>query len=641
MGCICVKPAAPEPRASPGFRFSVESGSGKYADSSFKNTSGFLEFEKGLGEESERYHSRELRKLKKGSNNEKGSMSMRLGFSRRIVEAEQTAAGWPSWLSTVAGEAVQGWIPLKADCFEKLEKIGQGTYSTVFRAREVETGKMVALKKIRFDNFQPESIRFMAREIIILRRLDHPNILKLEGIITSRLSSNIYLVFEYMEHDLAGLISCPNVKFTDAQVKCYMKQLLLGVEHCHLHGIIHRDIKVSNILVNNEGILKLGDFGLANMASSKQLTSRVVTLWYRPPELLMGSTNYGVSVDLWSVGCVFAELLIGKPLLKGRTEVEQLHKIFKLCGSPSDEYWKMYKIPRVAIFKPQHTYESSLLEKCKGLTSAAVSLIGTFLSIEPCKRGTASLALMSEYFTMLPYACEPSSLPKYLPNKEIDAKHREEARRKRRPRIRESDAAKVPVRVGKALQEQGNYRKPLPKEELQNSTCHTLGNMPNGTNEKREQHKPSQGQGALSGPIMQVMSSSNFSSVKKRKDDPILKRSCSRSSSRNQVSALDQSSIVLEPSSKGQNGISMSVLQRLGDGHSLPDNSFDISRDLTMDLNQMGELDLMGCEGVKSGVEFSGPIMMRSHNIEEHLQRNESHIRQAVRRTRLGRPRGM
>lgn len=123
MGCICVKPAAPEPRASPGFRFSAAGGSEKYAGSSFRNTSGFLEFEKGTGDESERYQSRELRKLKKGSCNEKGSLSMRLGFSQRFVEAEQTAAGWPSWLSTVAGEAIQGWIPLKADCFEKLEKV--------------------------------------------------------------------------------------------------------------------------------------------------------------------------------------------------------------------------------------------------------------------------------------------------------------------------------------------------------------------------------------------------------------------------------------------------------------------------------------------------------------------------------------
>ena len=99
-----------------------------------------------------------------------------------------------------------------------ITQIGQGTYSSVFRARDTETGKIVAMKKVRFDNFEPESVRFMAREILILRRLDHPNIIKLEGIVTSKLSCSVYLVFEYMEHDLSGLISCPDIKFTDAQV---------------------------------------------------------------------------------------------------------------------------------------------------------------------------------------------------------------------------------------------------------------------------------------------------------------------------------------------------------------------------------------------------------------------------------------
>ncbi|KAG8366930.1 hypothetical protein BUALT_Bualt16G0019200 [Buddleja alternifolia] len=365
-----------------------------------------------------------LKGLKKGSSNRKSVFSFKFG---RLTEGEHVAAGWPAWLSAVAGEVIDGWLPLRSDTFQRLEKIGQGTYSDVYRARDVETGKMVAVKKVRFDNFQPESVKFMAREILILRKLDHPNIMKLEGIITSRLSCSIYLVFEYMEHDLAGLLSCPDIKFTDSQLLC-------GIKHCHSRGILHRDIKTSNILVNNEGILKIADFGLANFSRPKNkpsLTSRVVTLWYRPPELLLGSTNYGEAVDLWSVGCVFAELFIGRPLLKGRTEVEQLHKIFKLCGSPPDEYWKRSKLPLANMFKPQHPYESTLRERCKEFPKSAVSLIETFLSFEPYKRGTASSALDCKYFITKPYACDPSSLPKYPPNKEIDAKFREDARRKK------------------------------------------------------------------------------------------------------------------------------------------------------------------------------------------------------------------
>ncbi|KAG8638940.1 hypothetical protein MANES_14G082300v8 [Manihot esculenta] len=360
------------------------------------------------------------------------SLSFRLRNLQKYIEGEQVAAGWPAWLSAVAAEAIQGWVPLKADAFEKLEKIGQGTYSSVFRAHELETGRIVALKKVRFDNFEPESVRFMAREILILRRLNHPNIMKLDGLITSRLSCSIYLVFEYMEHDITGLLSCPDVRFSESQIKCYMKQLLSGLEHCHSKGVMHRDIKGSNLLVNNEGILKVGDFGLANFCNSaprQPLTSRVVTLWYRPPELLLGSTDYGAAVDLWSVGCVFAELLLGKPVLQGRTEVEQLHKIFKLCGSPPDEYWKKSKLPHATLFKPQQPYDSSLRETFKDLPTTAANLIETLLSVEPYKRGTATSALASEYFITKPYACDPSSLPKYPPSKEIDAKNREEARR--------------------------------------------------------------------------------------------------------------------------------------------------------------------------------------------------------------------
>ncbi|KAK8652219.1 hypothetical protein V6N13_061240 [Hibiscus sabdariffa] len=319
--------------------------------------------------------------------------------------------GWPSWLMAVAGEAIGDWTPRRANTFQKLDKIGQGTYSNVYKARDLLTGKVVALKKVRFDNLEAESVKFMAREILVLRKLDHPNVIKLEGLVTSRMSCSLYLVFEYMEHDLAGLAACQGIKFTEPQVKCYMKQLLSGLEHCHKQ-----------------------DFGLATSyvpGQKKPLTSRVVTLWYRPPELLLGATYYGVGVDLWSAGCILAELLSGKPIMPGKTEVEQLHKIFKLCGTPSEEYWKKSKLPNAALFKPQHPYKRCIGETFMDFPPSSLSLIETLLSIDPDERSTASAALNSEFFMTEPYTCEPSSLPKYHPSKEIDVKLRDREARQR------------------------------------------------------------------------------------------------------------------------------------------------------------------------------------------------------------------
>ncbi|RWW62970.1 hypothetical protein BHE74_00029890 [Ensete ventricosum] len=256
---------------------------------------------------------------------------------------EHVAAGWPSWLVSVAGEAVKGWLPRRANSFEKLDK--------------------------------------------------------LEGIVTSRMSCNLYLVFEYMEHDLAGLAARPGIKFSLPQIKCYMRQLLEGLAHCHSHRILHRDIKGSNLLIDDNGILRIADFGLATFFrpdQKQQLTCRVVTLWYRPPELLLGATEYGAAVDLWSTGCILAELLAGKPIMPGRTEVEQLHKIFKLCGSPSDEYWRRSKLPHATVFKPQHQYKRCVAETFKDFPPSALALLDSLLTIEPAKRGTATSALGSE-----------------------------------------------------------------------------------------------------------------------------------------------------------------------------------------------------------------------------------------------------
>ncbi|XP_021283542.1 probable serine/threonine-protein kinase At1g54610 isoform X1 [Herrania umbratica] len=376
----------------------------------------------------------------------KSKTNPRLSNLPKHFRGEQVAAGWPSWLSDACGEALNGWIPRRADTFEKIDKIGSGTYSNVYKAKDMVTGKIVALKKVRFDNLEPESVKFMAREILILRRLDHPNVVKLEGLVTSRMSCSLYLVFQYMEHDLAGLAASPIVKFTEPQVKCYMYQLLSGLEHCHNRGVLHRDIKGSNLLIDDGGVLKIADFGLATFFDPNRkhpMTSRVVTLWYRAPELLLGATDYGVGVDLWSAGCILAELLAGKPIMPGRTEVEQLHKIYKLCGSPSDEYWKKSKLPNATLFKPREPYKRCIKDTFKDFPPSSLPLIDTLLAIDPAERLTATAALRSEFFTTEPYACEPSSLPKYPPSKEMDAKRRDdEARRLRAAGKAQGDGAR-------------------------------------------------------------------------------------------------------------------------------------------------------------------------------------------------------
>ncbi|GAB2233356.1 hypothetical protein Droror1_Dr00002578 [Drosera rotundifolia] len=266
----------------------------------------------------------------------------------------------------------------------------------------------------------------MAREIVILHRLDHPNIIKLEGLIVSPATASLYLIFEYMEHDLWGLASLPGLKFTEPQVKCYMMQLLRGLDHCHSNGVLHRDLKGANLLINNNGILKIADFGLATFCNSSQpLTSRVITLWYRPPELLFGAKHYGPAVDLWSAGCILGELYTGKSILRGRTEIEQLHRIFKLCGSPSEDFWEKLKLPPSEPFRVQ-PQRRRIAEKLKDVPASALGLLETLLSMDPESRGTAASAIKSEFFSTEPLACDPASLPKYPPSKEMDARMREE-----------------------------------------------------------------------------------------------------------------------------------------------------------------------------------------------------------------------
>ncbi|KAL5077924.1 hypothetical protein RYX36_016908 [Vicia faba] len=466
-------------------------------------------------------------------------LSHSFGKLDKSVQRQLEAVGWPKWLVAAAGEAIRGWIPLCEDKFQMMEQIGEGTYSQVFKGRDLQTSKLVALKKVRFNSLDPESVRFAAREIMILRKLHHPNIMKLQGLITPRLSStSLYLVFEYMEHDFAGLLGNPEVNFTQPQIKCFMKQLLSAVEYCHSLGVMHRDIKGANLLVNNDGTLKVADFGLANLITSERkntLTNNVVTLWYRPPELLLGWTNYGFSVDLWSVGCIFGELLLRKVIFPGKSKHDQLKKIFELCGNPPTEFWNRTK-PPFDTLRPKLPCDGCFQDYFKDLPPTSVNLLQTLLSIEPYKRGTAASALSSEYFKTPPYACEPSSLPKYPTSKEIHAKQRaeEELRKKKDRQVRQTEAMKQSRKLlgfpeDSACQTQNSHK-------FRSRSLRILKEKSNLG------EKASQGNMFFSGPL-QVSTSNASAWVKSQKDNTSLRSDCRTTSRGHSSNALDFSAL--------------------------------------------------------------------------------------------------
>ncbi|CAH0484390.1 unnamed protein product [Peronospora farinosa] len=310
------------------------------------------------------------------------------------------------------------------DNYSIIDKVGSGTYGEVFKCQHKVTKDIVALKKLRPDveknGFPVTSIR----EMKILKYLRHPNIVELKEIVSSSAPPKegkrppLYFAFEYMEHDLSGLLNHPRVKFTRTQIQCYMRQLLTGIAFMHRNKIIHRDIKASNLLLNNQGLLKVGDFGLSRFwnevnAKAGRYTNKVVTLWYRPPELLLGSTSYDFSVDVWSIGCIFGELLLGKPILQGKTEIEQLQLTFGFCGMPTEETWPgFFKMSGAENFQMDDKFVCPLRERFKNFPPHAVDLLEKLLHLDPAKRITAADAMDHDYFWRV-QTCTPRDLPKF------------------------------------------------------------------------------------------------------------------------------------------------------------------------------------------------------------------------------------
>lgn len=323
--------------------------------------------------------------------------------------------------------------------FRKLNKIGFGTYGDIFMAIH-RCGQTFALKKFRFGDHSNGIPRSAIREVRILRELTgHRNIVDCYGILGSagnegnRNKGSLYLVLGFVDHDLVGILELWKRKLSVQEVKCITLQTLRAVDFCHFKGIVHRDLKCANLLITNGGVVKLADFGLARefgpdpSVACKQssqslpklnLTNKVITLWYRPPELLLGATEYGPEVDMWSMGAIIAELLMQRPLFSAEKELQVLRAIFdELPNGLTNEaqahlsllpLWKEFAplVPNEQVTRKSKT-ESTL---CLNTGYASWDLISNLLAFEPGKRYSAAAAIDHSFFNEVPEACEPSAI---------------------------------------------------------------------------------------------------------------------------------------------------------------------------------------------------------------------------------------
>mmetsp|Transcript_36733 Transcript_36733/g.79968 ORF Transcript_36733/g.79968 Transcript_36733/m.79968 type:complete len:302 (+) Transcript_36733:35-940(+) len=271
--------------------------------------------------------------------------------------------------------------------------LGEGTYGVVYKAKDKQTDEFVALKKIRLETEDEGIPSTTLREISVLMRLRHPNIVQLSNVIQE--NGRLFLVFEFVDQDLKKYMESVNGPLSLPLIKSYTQQMLAGLAYCHVEGVMHRDLKPQNILIARDGMLKLADFGLARsfVPPIRPFTHEVVTLWYRPPEILLGCKTYALPVDMWAVGTMIAEMATKKPMLPGDSEVDELFKIFRIFGTPNETVWPgVTKLqdwnPSFPVWPPTslHKYASSIGD-------SGVDLMEQLLALDPKNRISARDAL--------------------------------------------------------------------------------------------------------------------------------------------------------------------------------------------------------------------------------------------------------
>ncbi|ODV63432.1 TFIIH complex serine/threonine-protein kinase subunit KIN28 [Ascoidea rubescens DSM 1968] len=300
-------------------------------------------------------------------------------------------------------------------------RVGEGTYAVVYVGQHSPSHRRVAIKEIKTIMFKDGLDMSAIREMKYLQELHHVNIINLIDVYYE--FENLNLVLEFLPNDLEMLIKDKNLIFSPSDIKSWLLMTLRGIHHCHRNFIIHRDLKPNNLLISPLGILKIADFGLARSfgANPNELfTSNVVTRWYRAPELLFGSCHYTDKIDIWSIGIIFAELMLRTPYLPGLNDLDQLDITFKALGTPTEINWP--NVSSLPLYKNLNIYpkpsRDELRRRFLAATENALTLLIKMTELDPSARFNSDQCLLSPYFLEIPHPTPPRNLPKSIKNQE-------------------------------------------------------------------------------------------------------------------------------------------------------------------------------------------------------------------------------